>query len=237
MVIAAAVAACGRTPTGPQVGRGFDDRAAQLHPLLPSGPPASLVAQAQVARVAAFRHPRSERPFVTFHNPGDLGVPRVFLVREVRGDWLRALLPTRPNGTEGWIRTHAVDIGITDWRVDVDLSAHRIQVWQGDLLFLQRDVATGTGGTPTPTGLFYITLLEKPSDTSGPYGPFAYGLSGFSDVLTTFAGGIGQIAIHGTNDPSTIGQSVSHGCVRVANATAAALRRLAPVGTPIAIIG
>ena len=46
---------------------------------------------------------------------------------------------------------------------------------------------------------------------------FAIGLSGHCNVLTEFAGGDGQIAIHGTNDPGTIGQDVSHGCVRVDN--------------------
>jgi lipoprotein-anchoring transpeptidase ErfK/SrfK len=33
-----------------------------------------------------------------------------------------------------------------------------------------------------------------------------------------------------------LGQAVSHGCVRVSNATAALLRRWAPLGTPISIV-
>jgi lipoprotein-anchoring transpeptidase ErfK/SrfK len=33
-----------------------------------------------------------------------------------------------------------------------------------------------------------------------------------------------------------LGQAVSHGCVRVSNATAALLRRYAPLGTPISIV-
>ena len=35
--------------------------------------------------------------------------------------------------------------------------------------------------------------------------------------------------------PWLLGKAISHGCVRVANSTAAALKRLAPVGTPIFI--
>jgi lipoprotein-anchoring transpeptidase ErfK/SrfK len=33
--------------------------------------------------------------------------------------------------------------------------------------------------------------------------------------------------------PQLLGQAVSHGCVRVSNQTAAAMRKLAPLGTPI----
>jgi lipoprotein-anchoring transpeptidase ErfK/SrfK len=36
--------------------------------------------------------------------------------------------------------------------------------------------------------------------------------------------------------PWLLGQAVSHGCVRVSNATALALERLIPLGTPIAIV-
>jgi lipoprotein-anchoring transpeptidase ErfK/SrfK len=41
------------------------------------------------------------------------------------------------------------------------------------------------------------------------------------------------VGIHGTNEPQLLGQAVSHGCVRVSNTTARALKRFAPLGTPI----
>ena len=44
------------------------------------------------------------------------------------------------------------------------------------------------------------------------------------------------VGIHGTNLPWLLGQAVSHGCVRVSNAVATRLRRLAPLGTPIDIV-
>jgi lipoprotein-anchoring transpeptidase ErfK/SrfK len=53
--------------------------------------------------------------------------------------------------------------------------------------------------------------------------------------LTEWPGG-GKVGIHGTSKPWLLGQAVSHGCVRVSNQTALALRRLAPVGTPISIV-
>jgi lipoprotein-anchoring transpeptidase ErfK/SrfK len=44
------------------------------------------------------------------------------------------------------------------------------------------------------------------------------------------------VGIHGTNQPSLLGQAVSHGCVRVANAAIVKLAGLTPVGTPIRIV-
>ena len=42
-------------------------------------------------------------------------------------------------------------------------------------------------------------------------------------------------AIHGTNVPTSIGQSVSHGCVRLLNEDIAHLYEIVPVGTPVYI--
>ena len=42
-------------------------------------------------------------------------------------------------------------------------------------------------------------------------------------------------AIHGTNVPTSIGQSVSHGCVRLLNEDIAYLYEIVPVGTPVYI--
>jgi len=54
-------------------------------------------------------------------------------------------------------------------------------------------------------------------------------------VLDQFAGGDGQIGIHGPNEPDLIGQSVSHGCVRVPDEVIEALAGSVPLGTPVTI--
>jgi lipoprotein-anchoring transpeptidase ErfK/SrfK len=61
-------------------------------------------------------------------------------------------------------------------------------------------------------------------------------VAGFSDVLETFGGGVGQIAMHGTNRPDLIGGKVSHGCVRMTNQSITQLKDLAPPGTPVEIV-
>jgi lipoprotein-anchoring transpeptidase ErfK/SrfK len=55
-------------------------------------------------------------------------------------------------------------------------------------------------------------------------------------VLTEFGGGDGQVGIHGTNDPSSIGRPVSHGCVRVANDVITRLATTIPIGTQVTIV-
>ena len=54
-------------------------------------------------------------------------------------------------------------------------------------------------------------------------------------MLTEFAGGDGQVGIHGTDDPGSIGNPVSNGCVRVPNDVAVQLAELLPLGTPVVV--
>jgi lipoprotein-anchoring transpeptidase ErfK/SrfK len=96
-----------------------------------------------------------------------------------------------------------------------------------------RPVATGAPATPTPTGSYFIRVLQQAPDPNTVYGPFAYGLSSHSDVLTDFNGGDGEIGIHGNNDASALGHSVSHGCIRMDNAAITSLSKALPLGTPV----
>ena len=195
----------------------------------------TLVATATVPEVEVYEEPEAKKPFTTFEHPGPFGTPRVFLVQEDAGDWLNVLLPMRPNGSEGWVRADDVVLATNPYRIEVDLSEFRLTAYRNDREVLGSQAAIGTGGTPTPTGLFFTTILAKPESPSSPYGKYAYGLSAYSEVLTTFAGGDGQVAIHGTNQPGLIGSQVSHGCVRVDNPTITKLARLIPLGTPVRI--
>jgi lipoprotein-anchoring transpeptidase ErfK/SrfK len=73
-----------------------------------------------------------------------------------------------------------------------------------------------------------------PSERGGPFGPGAVGISAFSPVLTGWAQG-GPIAIHGTNEPWSIGRAVTNGCIRLPNAVLVRLFRQTPAGTPVLI--
>ena len=58
----------------------------------------------------------------------------------------------------------------------------------------------------------------------------------YKGVLGTHRLNLGNgYALHGTNQPSSIGRSVSHGCIRLRNEDIAKLYEIVPVGTPIYI--
>lgn len=197
----------------------------------------TVVAHAVAAEVVAYRSPTTEALVVeSFENPTDRGGPLVFagIGRPING-WLEVLLPVRPNGTTGWIRVSDVDLSVNPYRIEVDASAYRLTVFRHGREELSTTIAIGNGATPTPLGDFFLIELLRPSDPGGAYGPFAYGLSGYSETLESFNGGEGIIGIHGTNQPELLGQDVSHGCIRVANPTIAEMTEFLPLGTPVSI--
>jgi hypothetical protein len=58
----------------------------------------------------------------------------------------------------------------------------------------------------------------------------------YKGVLGTHRLNLGNgYALHGTNNPSSIGRSVSHGCIRLRNEDIAKLYDIVPVGTPVYI--
>jgi hypothetical protein len=58
----------------------------------------------------------------------------------------------------------------------------------------------------------------------------------YEGVLGTHRLNLGDgYALHGTNRPETVGQAVSHGCVRLRNEDIARLYEMVPVGTPVYI--
>jgi lipoprotein-anchoring transpeptidase ErfK/SrfK len=195
----------------------------------------SVVAQAKVPSVAIFDTSAATTPSKTLPSPQPSGSPLVFLVQGEEGSRLHVLLPIRPNGSTGWIERADVNLAQHDYRIIVALGAHQITVMKGDAIFLQDPIGVGTKDTPTPGGIYYTKELYKPPNPNGPYGPYAYALSGYSDVLTDFEGGDGVIGIHGTNDPSAIGHDVSHGCIRMSNAGITKLAQTLPLGVPVEI--
>lgn len=218
------------SPTGPLEAPRY------LAPSLPSG---ALVAYAHpsVKRVPAFRNAWSKRPFVVFDNPDQYLTRRAFLVKDgpQRDGFVRAYLPMRPNGVSGWLRAGDVVLRRTNYRIEVDLGRNLLAVWDGDRRIMRETVAAGTGGTPTPTGIFYTTIEYETGDPGGPYGPYIFGLSAYSEVLFSFGGGEGQVGIHGTNNPGLLGSDVSHGCIRMRNEAIAELVKILPLGTPVHI--
>ena len=210
--------------------------AARRFPKAKDRAPISIVATATVPKVGIY--PRAEAAKATrqLGNPQPSGAPLVFLVQEQRPDgWLKVLLPVRPNGSTGWIRADQVTLSQHNYLITIRLKSHRITVTKGDEVIVDEPVGVGAKQTPTPGGLYYTKELLKAPDPDGPYGPYAFGLSGFSEVLKTFAGGPGDLGIHGTNRPDLLGKDVSHGCIRMSNEGITKLAKTLPLGVPVRI--
>ena len=187
--------------------------------------------------MAVYRAPHAKRALLLLKKRDKVGTQRAFLVRGTRGKWVHVYLPSRPNGSLGWVRERAVRMYDNHYRLVIRLRAHRLQLWKKRHLLATYPVATGTASTPTPRGLYYIVELLQPDNPGGSYGPYSFGLSAHSNVLKTFAGGDGRVGLHGTNQPGLIGSSVSHGCIRLRNAAVRRLARILPLGTPVYVRG
>ncbi len=197
----------------------------------------SFVATSRLPVVAAYLEPDDESlPLQRFASPTQFGGPRVFLITDAQTDWLQVLLPVRPNGTIGWVRVGDVTVSQVSYRAEVNLSTATVAVWDGDALILDTSVAYGKDETPTPVGRFYLRDIIVKSTDTGPYGSHILALSGFSDVIEEFGGGLPAIALHGTNAPELLGGQVSSGCVRLLNADIAVLANVLPLGTPVDIV-
>jgi lipoprotein-anchoring transpeptidase ErfK/SrfK len=211
-------------------------------PTPPAPSCARLPAAAHVSYAAVVR-----RPLVAFRAPGRgriarfgllnvNGVDTVFAVRGISCDarWLHVQLPLRPNGVTGWVRADRVGRIAVSTRIVVDLSERTVRFYKDGRLALQARAAIGAAATPTPLGTYYVNQRLIPSDAGGPFGPGAIGISAFSPVLTGWAQG-GPVAIHGTNEPWSIGRAVSNGCIRIPNDVDKRLFAEAPAGTPVLI--
>jgi lipoprotein-anchoring transpeptidase ErfK/SrfK len=163
-------------------------------------------------------------------------VPLVAWVQQVSadGDWGLVELPYVWPRARGWIPLAGLRRETTSVAVTVDLSEHRLRVWKQGTLLYSVSAATGTSWTPTPSGHYFVTD-RVPFSAGSSYGTFAFGISGIQPHLPAGWSGGDQLAIHGTNKPSSIGTNASAGCVRVSEWTLSKLLPLLRFGTPVLI--
>jgi len=164
-------------------------------------------------------------------------VDLVMLVKDQQPGWLEVLMPVRPNGSTGWVKADDFETKTHDYHIEATLGAFRIKAFKGDKQIFEAPIDVAMDDAPTPGGEYYTTELLETPEPNGAYGPYALGLSGFSDVYKTFGKGqTGQLGIHGTNEPQKIGTKVSHGCIRLKNDDITKLVKLdMPLGTPVII--
>jgi lipoprotein-anchoring transpeptidase ErfK/SrfK len=196
----------------------------------------AMVADVKGATIGLHSAPGQALADESADNPTWEGLPLVFLVQQVQGDWLEVQLNSRPNQTTAWVRASEVTIRQVKHRIVVNLASRSLTVYDGTTPVMEAEVAIGTPSTPTPRGNYYVDGAVRTPDPSGVYGPFQVSVAAFSEVLMSFGTGVGQIALHGTNAPGLIGTAASNGCLRMNNADITRLANTVEIGAPVQIV-
>lgn len=149
------------------------------------------------------------------------------------GRWGRVEIPYVSPRRHGWIALRGLARRRTDVAVQIDLSEHRIAVTRAGRTVFTMPTATGASASPTPPGDYFVT--DRIAFAGGYLGTFAFGISGIQPRLPPGWTGGDQLAIHGTDGPSSIGRSASAGCLRVSERALDRLKPLLQLGTPVIV--
>jgi L,D-transpeptidase ErfK/SrfK len=107
------------------------------------------------------------------------------------------------------------------YTIQISIKKRKLTLYNNGKLVKIYPIAVGKMLTYTPTGKYVI--VNRQYNPGGPFGVLWMSLS---------KQGYG---IHGTNDPSSIGKAVSHGCVRMHNRDVLQLADIVPNGTSVII--
>jgi lipoprotein-anchoring transpeptidase ErfK/SrfK len=204
----------------------------QQNLLIPPGKGAlvALVQHATEMRSSPGGHVYAKVPLRT-----EFGSPVAMWVVRTSGPWLGVISPIAGNGNVGWIPAAVAALGRVNWKIQVTLSKRQLTVLHGGRAVAHFTIAVGAPTAPTPTGRFAVTDRLNTGDPTGPYGCCILALSAEAPhAIQDWSGG-NRIAIHSTPETSSIGQPVSHGCMRLTLPEGRWLLNHIPLGTPTVI--
>lgn len=198
--------------------------------------PKFAMAQVRSGRTVALRSKPGGHALTSVGSTTEFSSPTTLAVAARKGRWLGVTSTDLPNGKIGWVKANdSLKAHTTHISLRIDLSRRRLEMRDGRKVVRTAKVGIGRAGSATPTGRFAIT--DKLS--GGAYGPY-YGccilaLSGHQ--VNTPAGWQGgdRLAIHGTNNPGSIGVPSSAGCLHADADDLKVLMRRVPLGTPVLI--
>ncbi|MEI2664494.1 L,D-transpeptidase family protein [Rossellomorea sp. LJF3] len=107
------------------------------------------------------------------------------------------------------------------YRIQVSVNNRILRLFKDGSQVKEFPIAVGRILFETPIGEFII--INKAPDPGGPFGTMWMSLSKES------------YGIHGTNNPASIGNAVSKGCIRMYNKDVEELSNIVPIGTPVSI--
>ncbi|MDV6013941.1 L,D-transpeptidase [Haloechinothrix sp. LS1_15] len=132
---------------------------------------------------------------------------------EEREGWVRVLLPSRPNGSTGWLPDADLERAHTPYEIHVHLGSKTLRLLSNGEEIGTWTIGIGRPETPTPTGRTF--LLGSFTDENQQFSPVILPLGAHSDTLNDYGGGPGTVAIHTWPTTDVLGTATSDGCVRV----------------------
>lgn len=135
----------------------------------------------------------------------------------------------------GGSRLYGTDNPLPVRRIVISLAQKQLTVFEGESTLKTYQVAVGKPSTPSPVGRYtVVNRINHPTwyahgdpVAPGPNNPLGTRWIGLSKS------GYG---IHGTNEPKSIGKSVSHGCIRMRNADVEELFGLVEPGLTVELL-
>jgi lipoprotein-anchoring transpeptidase ErfK/SrfK len=183
---------------------------------------------------------RGDKPVVTPDRPGrrlDTRALTAKLVAELESN-SRLPVHVRTRTTPAHVTVASLGSVIV-----IDRGANRLTLYTAGKAVRTFPVATGQAIYPTPAGTFHIVTKQRDPWWYPPtYDSWAKGLKpvppGPSNPLGTRWMGLSVpgVGIHGTDEPSSIGYSESHGCIRMQVPDAEWLFDHVEVGTTVHIV-
>ena len=127
--------------------------------------------------------------------------------------------------------------------VTVSRDAKIVRVFKRGKMSKSYRVAVGEPKYPTPTGQFTVQTMQKNPAWNVPQSEWAGELAGQvipggdprNPLVARWIGFNGSVGFHGTKSISSLGQSASHGCVRMSPSDVTDLFEQVKVGTPVLV--
>lgn len=137
----------------------------------------------------------------------------------------------------------SIKVPAQGWRIVVDKEDLHLYLLTEDGRFVLRyQVGIGEMDYKTPKGAYLISnklkeaVWHKPGGGVIRYGDEGYALGTRWMGIQTADGRKTGLGIHGTDQPETVGQRKSMGCIRMLNEKVEELFIITPVGTPVDIV-
>ena len=126
-------------------------------------------------------------------------------------------------------------------RLEISIKRRQVTLYKNNTLIKTYPVAVGRSGWETPKGNFQVMQMRQNpkwihpltgeaipgGDPENPLGKYWIGF---------WTNGKNWVGFHGTPTPSSVGQAVSHGCVRMYNKDIEELFRQVSVGTIVTVV-